>query len=99
LKLFIDNHYHLDYYLQMIVCVCKSVSDREIELAIDTGKDTFDALQDTLGVGSQCGSCSCEVRDMIKTAKMSNREDQTNETHMAAYSADADGFTTIRVRA
>lgn len=49
----------------MIVCVCKSVSDRKIRAAIAEGSDTFDELQFELGVASCCGKCEQSVREVM----------------------------------
>lgn len=49
----------------MIVCVCKSVSDRKIRAAIGEGVDSFDELQFELGVASCCGKCEESVRDVM----------------------------------
>ncbi|QSN62200.1 MULTISPECIES: bacterioferritin-associated ferredoxin [unclassified Caballeronia] len=49
----------------MIVCVCKSVSDRKIRAAIAEGVDTFDELQFELGVAMCCGKCEESVRDVM----------------------------------
>ncbi len=49
----------------MIVCVCKSVSDRTIRSSIAEGVDSFDELQFELGVASCCGKCEESVRDVV----------------------------------
>jgi bacterioferritin-associated ferredoxin len=49
----------------MIVCVCKSVSDRKIRTAIAEGKESFDELQFELGVALCCGKCEQSVRDVM----------------------------------
>jgi bacterioferritin-associated ferredoxin len=49
----------------MIVCVCKSVSDRTIRSSIAEGVDSFDELQFELGVASCCGKCEATVRDVM----------------------------------
>ena len=53
----------------MIVCICKSVSNSEINSAIDNGVKTYGKLQNVLGVGTQCGSCSCEVKQILANTK------------------------------
>lgn len=54
----------------MIICVCKSVSDHQIKSAVEVGATTYESLQETFGVGTQCGSCACEVKDVLQQAKM-----------------------------
>ncbi|TAM04562.1 MAG: (2Fe-2S)-binding protein [Paraburkholderia sp.] len=49
----------------MIVCVCKSVSDRKIRASIAEGMDSFDDLQFELGVATCCGKCEETVREVM----------------------------------
>jgi bacterioferritin-associated ferredoxin len=49
----------------MIVCVCKSVSDRKIRASIAEGVDTFEELQFELGVAICCGKCEQSVREVM----------------------------------
>jgi bacterioferritin-associated ferredoxin len=42
----------------MIVCVCRRVSDRDIEREVRDGCTSFDALQAELLVGTACGACT-----------------------------------------
>lgn len=42
----------------MIVCVCRRVSDRDIEREVRGGCQSFDALQSELQVGTACGACT-----------------------------------------
>ncbi len=57
----------------MIICVCKCVSDSEIESAVGSGATSYESLQCSLGVGTQCGSCSCEVKGILRNAKKNTR--------------------------
>jgi len=49
----------------MIVCVCKRVSERELEAAIAGGADSVQALSRVTGCGTQCGRCIPTVREML----------------------------------
>jgi len=49
----------------MFVCLCKAVTDREITTAVEQGVTSFDAMQSHLGVASVCGSCTCEVKEIL----------------------------------
>ncbi|KNH06517.1 Bacterioferritin-associated ferredoxin [Candidatus Burkholderia brachyanthoides] len=49
----------------MIICVCKSVSDRKIRAAIADGAASFDELQFEFGVALCCGKCEESVRDVM----------------------------------
>lgn len=52
----------------MIVCLCHRVSDRDIELAVRTGTQCFEMLQDETGLGSSCGCCKDCARDTFDAA-------------------------------
>jgi bacterioferritin-associated ferredoxin len=49
----------------MIVCVCQSVSDREIRAAIRNGAMSLEQLQLELGVAACCGKCADTVYDVL----------------------------------
>ncbi len=49
----------------MYVCVCKAVTDSQLETAINGGLNTRRQLFDCLGVGSDCGKCNSEIRELI----------------------------------
>ncbi|HEX7150044.1 MAG TPA: (2Fe-2S)-binding protein [Thermoanaerobaculia bacterium] len=51
----------------MIVCLCRGVSDREINRRIDEGATTLRDLQ-RCGIGDQCGSCNSTLRNMLMRA-------------------------------
>ena len=55
----------------MIVCVCKSVSDREIHRHVRAGMG-FDDIQFELGVATQCGKCEDCARDVVAQCSRSN---------------------------
>ncbi|KNZ34406.1 MAG: hypothetical protein AD742_01110 [Methylibium sp. NZG] len=56
----------------MIVCVCRRVSDRDIESEVCAGCPSFDALQSELQVGTACGACTDCARQVFD-AKCSAR--------------------------
>lgn len=49
----------------MFVCLCKSVTDHEILAAVDEGVTSFNAMQAHLEVSTVCGSCTCEVKQIL----------------------------------
>jgi bacterioferritin-associated ferredoxin len=51
----------------MFVCVCNAVSDTQIEDAVDAGVTSFEAIQEQLGVANTCGTCACEVKQILST--------------------------------
>lgn len=53
----------------MYVCLCKSVTDTEIENAVARGCSSMRELKSTLGVGTQCGRCTSHAREVLYEAK------------------------------
>jgi len=56
----------------MIVCVCRRVSDRDIERHVRNGCASFDELQMDSGVASCCGRCTDCARDVFDSASARN---------------------------
>jgi bacterioferritin-associated ferredoxin len=54
----------------VIVCICRGVSDKQVEKAIDNGASTLRDLQ-RCGIGDQCGSCHNSLRAMLARAAAS----------------------------
>ena len=42
----------------MYLCICKSVSDRQIQQAVEQGARSFGDLSARFGVGLDCGKCT-----------------------------------------
>lgn len=53
----------------MIVCVCRRVSDRDIQREAQTGCSSFDELQMQTGVATSCGRCTDCARDVFGRAQ------------------------------
>lgn len=49
----------------MYVCICKGITDKDIENAVITHSNTKDVLK-SLGVGTDCGQCVLEAIDLIR---------------------------------
>ena len=49
-----------------LVCTCMCVMYSDILQAIESGQDTYEKLSDSLGVGTGCNSCVCEVKQILK---------------------------------
>lgn len=49
----------------MFVCLCKSVTDHQIHEAIDSGVTSFEGMQHHLEVSTVCGTCTCEVKQLM----------------------------------
>ena len=53
----------------MIVCICHGISDREIEEHIHQGARSVADVARRCGAGTDCGSCNCAVRDMVRRSR------------------------------
>ncbi len=49
----------------MFVCICKSVTDKQIRKAAMKGADTLYELHQELGVASGCGSCADSAQAIL----------------------------------
>ena len=52
----------------MIICVCKAVSDRHIRSAVKNGATCVRDLTRELGVGTCCGKCIPEARATLSAS-------------------------------
>lgn len=49
----------------MYLCICKSVSDRQIREAVELGARTIGDLTTRLGVGVECGKCTGSIQAFL----------------------------------
>lgn len=49
------------------LCICKSVSDRQIREAVELGARTMGDLNTRLGIGAECGKCTESVQEFLET--------------------------------
>jgi len=49
----------------MYICICKSVTDKQIRRAATHGADNLYELRESLGVASGCGSCAGAAQDIL----------------------------------
>jgi bacterioferritin-associated ferredoxin len=49
---------------RMVLCICRAITDREIDAAVRAGASSVDAVAACCGAGSDCGACrdAIEVR-------------------------------------
>lgn len=57
---------HSRYDRDMIVCVCRRVSDRDIERAMRAGAGSFEEIQLETGAATCCGRCSDCARAIVE---------------------------------
>lgn len=50
----------------MYVCICKSVTDKQIRRAAAKGVDNLYELREHLGVAAGCGSCADLAEDILR---------------------------------
>lgn len=53
----------------MYVCLCKGITDTRIRAAAAGGCETMRDLAVELGVGSQCGKCARQAREILREAR------------------------------
>ena len=54
---------------ERVVCKCMNITDQEIEHAVLEGARTFYELQEMTKVGTGCGECEQEVKQLLETYK------------------------------
>jgi bacterioferritin-associated ferredoxin len=50
----------------MYVCVCRAVTDTEVDRAIDEGACTLAQVTRACGAGGDCGACRGMIEEMIE---------------------------------
>ncbi len=53
----------------MYVCICKSVTDKQIRRAAAQGVDNVVELRAALGVASGCGRCADTAQEILDTER------------------------------
>jgi len=59
----------------MILCICQSVTDREIDAAIRNGAHSLADVSRACGAGGDCGCCRGSIEQRIERACSGNRTD------------------------
>jgi len=59
----------------MYVCICHHVREREVRAVIRAGARTEEAVGDTCGAGTGCGSCLDRICDLI--------DEETTDTRLS----------------
>ena len=49
----------------MYVCICNSITDKQIRRAAKNGVSSLYELRGTLGVAAGCGSCARTAEDLL----------------------------------
>jgi bacterioferritin-associated ferredoxin len=53
----------------MIVCVCRGVSESQVEAVVTAGVKTVDQVSRACGAGSDCGACRFMVAEIVEGAR------------------------------
>jgi bacterioferritin-associated ferredoxin len=53
----------------MYVCICKSVTDKQIRRAAAKGVDNLYELRESLGVAAGCGRCADMAEDILRESQ------------------------------
>ena len=53
----------------MFVCICKQVTDGQIQEAVTNGAASFSDVQSKLGVATQCGECMNHARKCMRQCR------------------------------
>lgn len=56
----------------MYVCICKGVTDKQIQEYRQQGVNTFQQLRECTGIATQCGKCSHEARACMRQTSTIN---------------------------
>jgi len=59
----------------MILCICQSVTDREVDAAIRAGAHSLADVSNVCGAGGDCGSCRRSIRERLESACSRNCSD------------------------
>ena len=62
----------------MLVCLCKGVTDRKIRWLVQNGATCLRDVMATCQAGSDCGTCVCQVREIIEKARRETQEPGTS---------------------
>jgi bacterioferritin-associated ferredoxin len=77
----------------MIVCVCKAVSDRHIRSAVNEGATRLQDLSRPTGLGTCCGKCLPEAKSALASCLASaggqRRDARQNDTRPCYFPAPA----------
>ncbi|WP_241972412.1 bacterioferritin-associated ferredoxin [Aliidiomarina soli] len=52
----------------MYVCLCKAVTDKDIQRAVQAGASSMRCLRQEHGVASQCGRCAGHAKEVLDDA-------------------------------
>jgi bacterioferritin-associated ferredoxin len=66
--LYFENGSQFQERTHMFVCICKAVTDSQLDSAIEQGAQTVEALGACTGAGTGCGACHTALESQVKRA-------------------------------
>jgi bacterioferritin-associated ferredoxin len=57
----------------MYICICKAVTESQIDEAYGNGATSIRDLVKILGVGTECHKCLCGLKDRLKSKRSTSR--------------------------
>ncbi|TGG93606.1 (2Fe-2S)-binding protein [Natronospirillum operosum] len=74
----------------MYVCLCNAITDQQITTAVSQGQvNSMRDLQREFGVGTCCGKCARDARDLLDAARPALPEPTAGNLFYSAASAAA----------
>ena len=73
----------------MYICLCKAVSDHDIEAAVLAGANSLAEIQQSLGVSTGCGRCESAAQLVITQATAKRYRSETGESGLQIGQLDA----------
>ncbi len=61
----------------MYICICKSVTDKQIRRAAAKGVDNLYELREQLGVAAGCGTCANSAQEILNEASAGRTQPRT----------------------
>jgi bacterioferritin-associated ferredoxin len=55
----------------VIVCLCNNITENDVKLAVDEGRETFSEVLKTRKARFQCRTCESLIREFFEEAKIS----------------------------
>lgn len=50
----------------MYICICKAVSDSDLQQMVQSGARSADDIEQRCGAGGDCGSCRDDIEDLVR---------------------------------
>lgn len=56
----------------MYICICKAVTEKQIQQQLAEGVNSYQELRERTGVATQCGKCSGDARSCLRQHQSSS---------------------------